>query len=576
MSIYLSVLVILAFSSQNTWACHQQRSNGNRSCPTWTHYNSQTGNCVCGEDIYHTVFCRNATENVSILFGFCLTVNKDLMNDVVGACPYYHKNKSHTVLWSYNSLPKNRSEVEKFMCGTINRAGQMCGKCTNGTAPPIYSYDMECVKCPSGTNNWGKYLAVSLLPTTLFYIAVLAFRFRVTAPYLNGYIFLCQILTSPLVLRHLYAVQSPQRKLYGIFIKGYASLLSIWNLDFFRLLYKPFCLHPNTSTLQVLSLDYIIAVYPLFLIAFTYTLVRLHYRNSKLIVWMSYPFIRCFRHLRRQWNIQNSLIDAFASFLLLSYVKFMSVSVDILVPSILWDSLHAKRSIVVYYDGSLQYFGRDHLPYAALALTILLVFTFFPILFLCLYPCYWFQQCLNRCHLQRHSINVFIDIFQGPFNNGTDGSRDCRFFSAIFLISRAVTYICMCFTLIFFTNSGIITTQLVIIILLSGFSPHKNTIHTKLDTFFVTLLVGIFTSFWDIQSFNTLLVELADRPILYLLCPIPFLYPLCLVLHFIYKRCSKRNNIFSRGLQTSNTVSLSLPYRVTMSETSPLIKPGKK
>ena len=57
------------------------------------------------------------------------------------------------------------------------------------------------------------------------------------------------------------------------------AYFGIWNLDFFRLLYTPLCLHPNTTTLQVLSLDYIIAVYPLLLIIFIYTLVRLHYKD---------------------------------------------------------------------------------------------------------------------------------------------------------------------------------------------------------------------------------------------------------------------------------------------------------
>ena len=138
-------------------------------------------------------------------------------------------------------------------------------------------------------------------------------------------------MTSPPILRLTWYSRLSHNS-YWIVILSYIyfGFLSIWKLDFFRLAYTPFCLHSNTSTLQVLSLDYIIAAYPLALIILTYTLVRLHYHNCRLVVWLWRPFIGCFAHCRRQWDIQNSLVDVFATFLLLSYVKFLSVSFDIL------------------------------------------------------------------------------------------------------------------------------------------------------------------------------------------------------------------------------------------------------
>ena len=159
---------------------------------------------------------------------------------------------------------------------------------------------------------------------------------------MNGFILFCQILTSPLILRQLgetyYLQHSSHSYMYvGILGDVYISYLSIWNLDFFKMVYSPFCLHPNASTLQVLSLDYIIAAYPLALIILTYTLVTLHYHNCRLVVCLWRPFLRCCIHFQRQWSIHNSLVDAFATFLLLSYVKFLSVSFDILAPTYLRD-----------------------------------------------------------------------------------------------------------------------------------------------------------------------------------------------------------------------------------------------
>ena len=68
-------------------------------------------------------------------------------------------------------------------------------------------------------------------------------------------------------------------------------------------------------------------------------------------------------------------IDAFATFLLLSYVTFLSVSFDILMPTFSWDLESKIQPPVVYYDG---YFGQHHLPYSLLAIAVLLVFTFSP------------------------------------------------------------------------------------------------------------------------------------------------------------------------------------------------------
>ena len=71
-----------------------------------------------------------------------------------------------------------------------------------------------------------------------------------------------------------------RRYLYGFLLTPF----SMWNLDFFRLVYSPFCLHPHASMLHILSLDYITTAYPLVLIIFTYTLVTRHYHGCPLVL----------------------------------------------------------------------------------------------------------------------------------------------------------------------------------------------------------------------------------------------------------------------------------------------------
>ena len=212
-------------------------------CPTWTYFNSDTHSCQCGANVYHIILCGTEDGNVSdvgVLFRFCMTQNKELTKSVVGPCPYNNNIKTYHNDAMYVSLPSNVTELNRIMCGRIARTGQLCGGCMEGHSPPVYSYYPQCVNCTAGTNNWPKYLAVSLLPTTAFFIGLLVFRFRATSPLLNGYILFCQILTSPPILRLLaYRDYERHREAHAVHILVYiySAFLSIWNLDFFRLVY---------------------------------------------------------------------------------------------------------------------------------------------------------------------------------------------------------------------------------------------------------------------------------------------------------------------------------------------------
>ena len=109
------------------------------------------------------------------------------------------------------------------------------------------------------------------------------------------------------------------------------ALYGVWNLDFFRTFYSDLCL--GLDVLPTLALDYVIAVYPLLLMIITYLLVVLHDRNYRVITIMWKPFRVMCSLFRRNWNVRTSIIDAFATFFFLSNIKFLSVSLDFLIPT---------------------------------------------------------------------------------------------------------------------------------------------------------------------------------------------------------------------------------------------------
>ena len=118
-------------------------------------------------------------------------------------------------------------------------------------------YSLACVECKDYKYNWLKYIAVAFLPLTVFYIIVILFRISAASGALNGYVLMCQLITTPVYVRLFSRFGSTLQ------LGFHSAWLGVWNLDFFRGIYPPFCLHPKLSMLQILMLDYVIGLYPL-------------------------------------------------------------------------------------------------------------------------------------------------------------------------------------------------------------------------------------------------------------------------------------------------------------------------
>jgi len=199
-------------------------------------------------------------------------------------------------------------------------------------------------------------------------------------------------------------------------------MYGIWNLDFFRTVIPPEAVCLEMSTIHALALDYLLAFYPLVLIVITYISIELHARNFWPLVWVWKPVQYCFTRcgIRRQWNFKSSIIEAFASFLLLSLGKMLSISFDLLVPTRLYN-IHGEQvnKMYLFYDATVEVFSSNHLIFAIIAIAVLIVFIFLPLLLLLLYPLRCFHKCLDCCRIRYHALMVFTDAFQGAYKNGS-------------------------------------------------------------------------------------------------------------------------------------------------------------
>ena len=476
----------------------QKLESVNESCSPWKFDKYHNSSCECGSKLHGVVVCNNNQSTVLLLTCHCMSYSDNSDEILVGACMYLCNNNLYMEISANTNL--------NSLCNSVvhqNRKGQMCGKCFDNHSPAPYSYTLKCAQCSNYRYNWIKYLLIAFLPLTMFYVVVILFRFNAMSPPLNTYIFYCQIMSCPAVMsifsNYAYywnAVSNPYPHINLKLLTIIASTVyGIWNLDFFRMAYDPFCLHRDMSILQILSLDYLIAVYPLCLVCLTYLLVKVHDRFQIVqSFWkpMAWVFLRFSSH----WNASNSLIEAFGTFFLLSYVKIINTSFDILMPVEVHNVTGQIVGLHLYHNGSLEYFGSEHIPYAVLAIFMLITFNLIPLLLLCFYPCRWFQSCLNCCRLNSQVLRTFMDAFQGCYKFEP---YDCRYWAAFYLFLRIMVLIIFAFTesIFFIMVTGI--AFIPAILLTATIRPYRHTLYNIADIMLYLMIVQVYFSFTAIS-----------------------------------------------------------------------------
>lgn len=230
-------------------------------CPLWTF--PVDGTCRCGDDYKGIVSCEDGKGALLLTKCFCMTTRPGEDFPVVGTCLYW----CNLAYPEANVISVNTTvEITNKTCGPFRRAGIMCGECIPGYGLPVYSCSLSCVECEDDYKfNWLIYIAVVYVPLTVFFFVVVILRISATSGFLLGYTTICQLLTtkSLATLVVTFASSNPKK---SVLASTLLTMLSFWNLDFFHALYPPFCLHPHLTSLQVQSLDYLIAVYPLVLV----------------------------------------------------------------------------------------------------------------------------------------------------------------------------------------------------------------------------------------------------------------------------------------------------------------------
>ena len=406
----------------------------------------------------------------------CVTYNKEKGSTYVGGCFYNCRSFNLTKNLVIRQLPKNpEALINNSVCTHFHRTGLLCGDCEAGHSPPVLSYNLSCVECPDGYKNWWKFILAGFAPLTAFYFLILTFNINVTSSHLRGVIWYSQTASMSSSIRIVLLALTIEKVQYFSFAKALLAIHTLWNLDLFRSIIPNICL--NVTTLQALALEYLIALYPFVLILFSYFLIVLHDRRVKFIVTVWKPFKKVLAIFRKSWDICTSVLDSFATFFLLSYVKILSVTVDLLTPTEIYQLGSNISSFGLYYSPSVPYFGNYHLLYAVLAIIISTLFVMTPTLIFILYPCQFFQKFLSLIPINWHFLRTFVDSFQGCYKDGTEpGTLDCRWFSVPMLSIRLLLFIIYGLTLSVMYYVYCLIALLVLLIAMINIQPFKKAI----------------------------------------------------------------------------------------------------
>ena len=486
----VSVLIVIARGSSSEGLTVETTA-----CPPWM--TQQDGRCTCNQVFSNRIqrnffiqplFCDNQSHTTYVASGTCITysnVNSTVSENevVIGSCPYAPIRKQSYYYGFLRRLPENSSDLDRVMCRPFNRQGLLCSSYFFVHCNRISSHHgfLHCCNCVSNTCNctssYRAYLFSHVIQSTV-----------------QVRIFIHTTL--------LYSTTKSIRIVWQLVL----FFCGIWSLDFFRVWVPPFCINESLTNIHAVLLEYISAFYPLVLVLFSLLAIELHGRNVRLFVWLWKPFHKCFFHFRKTWDIQYSIINAFSTFLLLSYSKILSVSLKLLYQTSIYNNNRTQITKSLYVEPMVHNFGSSQQDaLSIMAILIIIIFVVLPLLLLLFYPTSLFQKVLRRFTCRaKHAVHIFADTYQGCLKDGAEGTRDYRSVSALYLFLR--------FTLLGFYirdtelgKSGLSFVIFSLIFTVCGifivtFKPYKDDIlnYTEFGILFLMGNISLFTYAWFI------------------------------------------------------------------------------
>ena len=423
-----------------------------------------------------------------------------------GLCP---ENTKCPFISGYCKLP----QAQNGICAN-NRGGAFCSYCTDGN-----SFTYAGIKCVDDSRCSSGYKTLLIFIIFLYWailtgviLFALKFKFRVGSGRLYCVLYYFSIINYFVGNNYPTAfLQVSVDLITGIVLQP----RFLGSIDL--------CLSKGMLPIEIVALNYI---HPLFFLIFVFT-----------IIFMAHYF-RCIANLK-------STSQAVCLLILLSHTSLVETSITILRP-VIYPNLATEY---VSIQPATDYLDRiDHLPYAVIALFVLLINIPLSVFLFC-------SPWLSKCgFLKMDKIKPILDEFQGCYKD------EYRCFAGFYLIVRELIYLISLFPDLK-VYGAIYTYQwvsIIAVIIHAMVQPYKEKWLNILDTVLLSNLVAVsllfggtaYTLFGqndDSRNFHVFLVHI------FVLMPI--IYALMLGIHSliiqIYKYIKKQRSVDLNGLQST-------------------------
>ena len=467
-----------------------------------------TKRCKCStgttaEKLYGITECDNelfvAHLNPQFWAGYVNFKGKEML--MTADCPQDYC--TNTRLQLPNS---SHAALDKLVC-SHHRTGTGCGKCQRGYYVYINSPSYHCGPCNGTLSDHGYVIIIAskYLPLTLMVCFIIFFDISLVDGPLNSFILYCQVLIALQVFGSG-KIRLPTKSsgLALVFIEVMMRCFDIWNLQFFEVLLPDFCVFKHNSSIFNILTEYTPAFYVLFFcLVFFFMLpwlCQIFARSQLSIIANCVLRIeRIFIRVRYRWSIRNSVIHSLTTFLVLSYTRITLTTFKLLGFVSLYgpggQNSHYKKT-VVWYDGTMSYFGHEHFPYTMVALFMFIVFVLIPPLLLLSYPLllvlltklglqdYWIVKKLIIDPLSK-CVPIF-DAFQSCYKD------KYRFFAALLFVYRVAALAIYASTPTTALNYILIQLFFLLVLFVHCVcQPYKNRWHNFIEAVTFTLLASI-------------------------------------------------------------------------------------
>ena len=366
-----------------------------KECPPWFEWVNTSDSsryCACPSQVPDFIYCDERNQRTSISQGSCIFYNPK--EDITRGswCSFFFP--AHATKNGMFTLPENVSELNSVVCGNLSREvkGPLCGRCTNRTGPSVSSIGIECVSC--SPINILYYLLLQYFPSTVTAILVIILRPNITSAPMANYVLFCNAVV--LYCRFNTWLFVKPYSITSHLAKAALTLSAIWSFDALLFISPHLCVSHHMEEFYIPFLEFVATVYPFVLLLLTYAVIEMHTKNFGPIVKMWRLVRRPYVQVYRAWDPTSSMIKAFAS---LSYLSFAKLSY------LIWESCLVDD----IFSGMAVFF---FLP---------------PVLILVVYPTSLYRKISHWISPKwRLRIKTYVEIFNGSFKNGTNGTRDYR------------------------------------------------------------------------------------------------------------------------------------------------------